>query len=269
MQPRLGTSKEAVMTEHKVHPPGSFCWFELATNDPASAKDFYRQLFGWTSDELSGDPGRAHTIFRHQGRDVAALAALDVRQRAAGLPPHWLIYAAVANVDASAIEAQNLGGTLTTAPIDVAQAGRMAVITDPTGGRLALWEARKHIGAEVTNEQNSPCWFELQTHNVERARAFYGGLFGWSARVTTEPSQYTELVQHGISIGGMVEMDLRWGNVLPTWAMYFAVENCAETAKTAVAIGGKVIVPPTQIGKTMKFSMFSDPQGAPFSVLQM
>src|SRR5260221_14019546 len=122
------------------HAPGRFCWFELATTDQAGAKQFYQSLFGWDVQDTPMGPGEMYSSFRQQGRDVAAAYAMRPDQRAAGLPPAWLIYIRVDDVDDSTTSAAGAGAKITMSPLDVMDLGRMALAQDPTGAMFAMWE---------------------------------------------------------------------------------------------------------------------------------
>ena len=88
----------------------------------------------------------------------------------------------VADVDEAVAAAAAAGGQVMLEPTDVFDAGRMAIIADPGGAALSLWEPGEHIGAGVTMEPNAMCWHELNTRGPDAAKAFYGTLFGWDAR---------------------------------------------------------------------------------------
>ena len=124
------------------------------------------------------------------------------------MPPHWNAYVTVADVDASAKLAQSLGGKVLAPPFDVMDAGRMAVIQDPTGAVFCLWKAGKSIGAKITNEPGTICWTELATRDTKAAEAFYTKLFGWTAKVggAGTPMEYTEFSNQGKPGVGMMSM---------------------------------------------------------------
>jgi predicted enzyme related to lactoylglutathione lyase len=116
---------------------GVFVWDELHTSDPAAAKSFYGEVFGWSArDEDMG--GFAYTIFKSAGdRDVAGCAQL--REGEPG--PHWLTYVGTSDVDASAARAKELGGTVLVEPTDIPNdIGRFSVIQDPAGAVFGLFK---------------------------------------------------------------------------------------------------------------------------------
>jgi hypothetical protein len=87
------------MSNDKPFVPGEPCWFELSTTDQPAAKRFYGSLLGWTFDEVPlGPPGGAvYSMAKLGGRDVGAISPMQDQHRAAGLPPFWMPYVAVAS----------------------------------------------------------------------------------------------------------------------------------------------------------------------------
>lgn len=244
--------------------PGQFSWIDLATTDTAGAKKFYSSLFGWSAHDMSMGPGMGfYTMLQLRGRDVGGLAELRPELRQQGVPSHWNVYVSVKSVDEAAKKAESLGAKVVAPPFDVMDVGRMAVIIDPTGAALSLWEPKKHPGAGVTNEAGAFCWFELLTHDVEKARAFYTALFGWTFQVSPE---YSEIVHEGKHQGGVMKIDPAWGNVPPHWMTYFQVDDLDASFAKAQSLGAKVFVPPTEIANVGRFATLDDPQGAGFAL---
>src|ERR1700730_3102798 len=164
--------------------PGNFCWFELATSDQAAAKKFYGALFGWTANDVPMGPDSFYTMFQLRGKNVGAAYTQDSDQTQQGVPPHWGTYVAVANVDETIAKAKTLGGTVIVGPMDVAEHGRMAVLRDPTGAAISLWQANQHHGVGLWGKEGAFCWSELMTRDTTAATKFYAALFGWKTKVT-------------------------------------------------------------------------------------
>src|SRR5262245_41619546 len=163
--------------------PGNFCWFELATSDQPAAKKFYGGLFGWTANDAPMGPDAFYTTFQLRGKKVGAAYAQmpdEVRQ---GVPPHWATYVTVTNVDQAVAKAKSLGGTVMAGPMDVAEHGRMAVLHDPTGAAINLWQVKQHQGVALWGEVGTFCWSELLTRDTAAATKFYTALFGWTTKV--------------------------------------------------------------------------------------
>jgi predicted enzyme related to lactoylglutathione lyase len=177
------------MVEKTRHEPGSFCWVELATNDAAAAKSFYTSLFGWSVDEHPMGDGATYTMLQKNGKAAGALYPLGPQQK--GVPPHWNSYVCVESADDAAARAKDLGARVVMEPFDVMDYGRMAVVQDPTGAILSLWQPGAHVGARVINEPGSFCWNELYTRDPKKAADFYSALFGWKRMHATWTSATT------------------------------------------------------------------------------
>ena len=203
-------------------------------------------------------------MFTLRGLEVAAASTLQADERQLGVPPHWNAYVAVADADQSAKRAQELGGKVLAPAFDVMDAGRMAVLQDPTGAVISVWQAKRHIGAKILRERGALGWTELHTSDTAAAEKFYTQLFGWTAKVSPE---YTEFSVGGAPDAGMMKLDPTWGNVPPHWMPYFQVDDCDGTAANATGGGGQIHVPPSDIPNVGRFAMLADPQGATFAVI--
>ena len=254
------------MPERKEYAPGTPSWVDLQTTDQAAAKSFYGALFGWNFDDLpideSGDV--VYSMARLQGLDVAAIAPLG-DMAAAGVPPHWNSYITVSDVDASAAIAEKVGGSIIAPAFDVLDAGRMAVVADPTGAVFNLWQAKNSIGAQLVNEPGTFSWNELLTPDVPKAAEFYNKLLGWTSG-SVEGMEYTEFKLNGNSLAGAMNPPMP--GIPPVWTIYFATADTDATVAQAEKLGGSVMVPPTDIPPG-RFAVIADPQGAMFNVIKM
>jgi predicted enzyme related to lactoylglutathione lyase len=170
------------MGRRTSYTPGTFSWVDLATADAGAAKSFYTRLFGWKIEDTdAGDgDGDVYTICRLNGDAVCGLFGMSADMRAVGVAPNWTSYVTVADVDAAAARATRLGGDVINDVFDVQDVGRMAVLKDPQGAVLALWQPGTRIGAERGNDVGCLCMNELVTTDIDAARSFYEGLFGWT-----------------------------------------------------------------------------------------
>jgi predicted enzyme related to lactoylglutathione lyase len=217
--------------------------------------------------ELGRQPdGEIYTRIQVGGKDVGALYRMMSEQAARGVPPNWLCYVSVESADAAAKKAKELGGTVIAEPFDVMTHGRMAMLQDPEGALLAVWQPGTHIGAQRKEEPGTICWCELSTRDAARAGEFYTGLFGWGLK-TGDPA-YHEITRGGVSIGGIMTMRPEMEGVPPHWGVYFQVADCDATAEKATFLGGQVHVGPMDIPKVGRFAVIQDPQGAVFMVFR-
>lgn len=102
--------------------------------DEESAKEFYTNLFGWTTEAFGG--GKDYTLFK-RGKDSAGGMMKCPKP---GLPSHWLAYVLVEDVDATATRAKKLGGKIVVDPFDVPTVGRVAVLVDPQGAAIGIFK---------------------------------------------------------------------------------------------------------------------------------
>jgi uncharacterized protein len=116
-----------------VNAPGAFVWNELATPDLDGATRFYGELFGWTVEEFPGSPERYLSI-KNQGANNGGIRGLNPPDA----PPHWLVYFAVADLDAALAQVEDLGGAKLAGPIDIGIA-KFGVVQDRQGATFALY----------------------------------------------------------------------------------------------------------------------------------
>jgi uncharacterized protein len=216
--------------------PGDFSWVGLLTTDVEGAKRFYRGLFGWRAEAAAAE-SPAYNVMRLGGEDVALIYEMAEWQRALGAPTNWATFVSVADVDATAALATELGGTVPIAPYKAAGAGRIAVIADPQGARLSLWQPLGHLGAPRTGTVGTCCWNELATDDVDAAASYYGDLFGWEMQ--REPDGYRIVTKRAAGQGGIRSVPAGRRSQ-PHWLPYFRVGSVDATIERCSASGGTV-----------------------------
>jgi hypothetical protein len=111
-------------------------------------------------------------------------------------------------------------------------------------------------------------WFELMTTDVDGAKKFYSNLFGWTMEeYPMEGMAYTVVKAGGEDVGGIMHLPPQAAGAPPYWGIYVTVDNVNDTAKQAVKLGAKLIVPPTDIPNVGRFCLLQDPQGAVISAI--
>lgn len=252
------------------HAPGAFCWIELATTNQTAAKDFYAKIFGWSSHDFPTGPNEVYTIFQAEGRDAAAGCTLRADQLSHGVPPHWNLYVAVENAEASATRATQLGGTVLAPPFDVFDSGRMAVVQDPTGASICLWQPNKHPGTGISGAHGTLCWADLNTQDRHLAGEFYSGLFGWQIMREDEGLEHNYWhIENGKEfIGGLPPASYLQPGTPAHWLAYFLVSDCDATASEAKNLGATLYMPPKDFEDVGRISVMADPQGAAFAIFK-
>lgn len=252
------------MMEMTEYAPGTPSWVDVSTPNMEATKAFYGGLFGWQATSFPEMGG--YTNFSMNGKLVCGAApTMSPDQH-----PAWGTYICVADADATAKAVQEHGGKVAYPPMDVAALGRMAICTDPSGAFFGLWQPGEHKGAQVVNEPGSFVWNELDTRDMEAAKAFYPNVFPWTAKTNGEGAEaYTEWQLDGRSIAGGMQMGEQFpANVPPNWLTYFAVTDSDATVAKVHELGGTVMMPGMETDQG-RFAVIADPHGAVFAVIQM
>jgi uncharacterized protein len=270
------------MLERDGYIEGVPCWIDTSQPDPEAATKFYGGLFGWEfEDVMPADSPMRYFIARIRGGDVAAIGSQSGGDAAAAV---WNTYVWVEDADATAAKVRQAGGEVLMEPMDVNDAGRMAVFADPEGAAFSVWQAGRHKGARIVNEAGSLNFNNLNTRDPKAAEAFYGAVFGWKildmggggmAWQLPGYSDHLEELNPGFK-KGMAEMgapagfeDVAAGLNLLTdgepahWSLTFAVDDADAIAAAATELGGTVVVPPFD-APWVRMTVITDPQGATF-----
>lgn len=241
-----------------THSPGSFCTAVLHTRDMDGSAAFYRDLVGWTTQEVPGAPG--HRLLQFGGKTVASL-----QHRIAGKSDVWVPCVSVESVARTTAEAVALGAEL-AGTVDIPALAHLATFRDAEGAVFGLWQPAPHQGAQLTEVVGSLWWIEVLSNNVAGARDFYGRLFGWtSADTSFEPfAAYTIFKRGEVQEGGILPIGPDW-EVSPRWNTIFSVDNCDSTIEHAKALGGAQVFVHT-VPKAGRIGLLNDPGGALFVV---
>lgn len=276
-------------TMPRTYPAGVTSWVDLEVADLDAlevATDFYGGLFGWTFDQATPDevPFR-YLIARLDGQDAAGLGAPASPARPGGT--EWTTYVAVDDTDATAAAVERASGQVLLAPADAGEGGRSALCADPDGLRFGLFQARRRLGAQVTNQPGAWNFSDLHVADPTAATGFYTDLFGWEvadlgfARMIRRPGYGDHLestVDPGIrerQSGAMVPPGfadaIGWVAALapdekPHWHVTFSVADRDESAAAVERLGGTVVRSSTS--DWTREAVVADPLGAQFTLSQ-
>src|ERR1700716_3740361 len=261
--------QEVCMAEAKTAVANKPIWIDLSSGDAAGARDFYSKLFGWKV-EVNPDPQYGgYAMAKLGGKDVAGIGPKQMAEA----PSAWTVYISSPNVADSVKKAEAAGGKVIVPPMEVGPQGAMAIIADPSGAVIGLWQSKEMGGAQVMGEANSYGWAELNARGVGKALPFYKKLFGWgekkSAMAPGVEGEYTEFLGGGESIAGAMEMHSMIPVEVPSyWQVYFTVEAGDKAYDKAKELGAQEMLAP-QDSPGGRFSIQTDPQGASFGLLKM
>ena len=246
------------MSERTSYVAGTPSWIDLQTTDTAAAATFYAELFGWRADFVPDPAAGGYGMFSLHDQSVAGVGP----RMDPSMPPTWTVYVTVDNADETASAATTNGGQILAQPMDVLDAGRMAVLLDPSGAHIAIWQPKGHIGSHFVNEPGTFVWNQLATPDITAANAFYSAVFGWG--VQTEPADTASAIY---TVDGEVVCGAHTaGPGEPVgWSVWLAVGDCDASTAVATAHGATVVVAPNDMGFG-RGAVLADPQGAVFGI---
>jgi len=264
--------------EREGFPPGVPCWIDTQQPDRDAALRFYGAVFGWSFENHLQRGDRAYDLATLDGRVVAAIGSGPSDTTAT-----WTTYIGVDDVEAAVANVEAAGGTVVAPPLRAGSAGRLALVTDPTGANLALWEPGRRKGVERVNEPGSWNWSLLSTPDPAGAAAFYAEVFGWETDLDAPGPKLVRLPGYADFLeqfdpelrarhaaGGVPEGfsdAVAW--ILPSrgaafWAVTFSVADADAAAAAAEQEGGRVVSGPTDTEWTREV-VLADPAGATFT----
>jgi predicted enzyme related to lactoylglutathione lyase len=249
---------------------GSPSWLDIGAPDVAATAAFYAAVFGWRHEQMEGGE---YGFFRDGDDVVAGIGPLTED----GADSAWTVYFHTDDADTAIKAAQQAGGAARTEVMG-GDWGRMAQLTDPQGGRFAVWQPGAHKGMGKTDAPGTLGWVELMTPDVAGAKRFYGELFGWQTSDMPMPGDttatYTLLTPEGQPEermhGGMVQLpadalQATGGNAY--WHPVFGSADCDATVAKVTANGGSLRMGPEDAEGVGRLAVCTDQAGAEFVVL--
>lgn len=227
------------MPTRETAPPGVPCWVDLMTSDAARSRVFYPQLFGWVAEQPAEQFGGYFSFTK----DGVQIAGCMPSQPDSPEPDVWSVYLASEDTRKTVEAAIAHGGRVLVPAMDIADLGTMAVISDPGGAAVGVWQPGLHKGFGLLNEPGAPSWFELQTTDYAATVAFYQDVFGLDTHVLsdTEQLRYTTLKRGEEWLAGIRDASGGLPEGAPAhWSVYFGVADTDAALAQIVELGGGV-----------------------------
>jgi predicted enzyme related to lactoylglutathione lyase len=118
-----------------VNQPGALVWNELASPDLDASAKFYSDMFGWTTQPLEDSP-QPYLVVMNGDNSNGGMRLLS--EEDAHVPPHWLPYFGIDDLDRGLAKTKELGGTVVGGPIDIGIA-KIGIVQDPQGAMFAIY----------------------------------------------------------------------------------------------------------------------------------
>jgi len=246
---------------------GRVIWHDLMTSDVSKAKRFYAELLGWEyqiehATDFAWGPGEEADYPLIIADEEAHGGIVDAGEN---IPPHWLAWVEVKDVDATAAKAKSLGATIDREPFDVPGVGRGAVIRDPQDAIVCPFVPTY----DFPPPSGTFLWDELITDDVDSAKSFYGELFGWKTSDIDidQLGSYTVFTRaDDTDIAGVRKRPSDMAGP-DAWVAYVRANDLEATTAKAQTLGASLRVKGTAVPKLGQSAVLSDVTGAVFGVL--
>jgi uncharacterized protein len=227
------------MPRREKPPVGAPCWVDLMTSDVEGSRAFYTELFGWEALEPSPEFG-GYFMFAKDGTPVAGCIG---NPGALGIPDRWSVHLATDDLDKTIESAQSAGGQVLAPAAVIADLGSMVVLSDPGGAAFGAWQPQSFDGFGIIGEHGAPSWFELATHDYDKAVGFYRDLFRLDVTVVNDGPdfRYSVLKSRDEELAGIMDASGMMPPEIPShWAVYFGCDDADETSATITKLGGTI-----------------------------
>ena len=228
------------MTIRENAPTGAPIWVDLMSSDPEASAAFYGGLFGWTAEDPNPEFGGYLNCSLGEDR-VAGLM-----QAQPGEPADvWSVYLRVDDAEAACARAEAAGGTVIVPAMQLHDLGSMAVVLDPGGSAIGIWQPGTHRGGVVATA-GAPCHFELQTRAYDAVLPFYAEVFGWTINRDNESDGF-RYATYDVADGenaGIMDASIFPDDAPLGWSVYFAADDMDAALAKVDELGGKLTIGP-------------------------
>lgn len=246
--------------------PGTPCWIDINSSDVPAAARFYAAVLGWAVD-VSDDPQYGgYGTFSAFGHPVAGISPC---QEGNPYRDIWTVYLASDDADLTCAAAESAGGMVAMPPMAVGDQGRMAMLVDPAGAVLAVWQADRHAGFDRSERPGTPVWFETMSRDYARALPFYTGVFGLSHQVQadTDEFRYSVLTSADAELAGVMDASAFLPDGAAShWQVYFDSPD-VDAAVAAVLANGGAVLEPVSDSPYGRLATVADPMGSTFRII--
>lgn len=246
------------------HPDKVIGWFEVFSPDKASALSFYKNVFGFGTEDMDMGEMGVYTMWTDDTSTFGAIVETNCPQME-GIPPHINVYFTTGDIDASMAAVKENGGDVRMGPIDIPGGGQIAMCVDNQGAAFSLVDEK---GNGSTEYSKSVTWVENMSPDRQKTIDFYSKVLGWNHTEEDmgEVGMYSMFGRgQGFSAGAMQNND---PNIPPCWTMYFYTPDCDASIAKIQSNGGQIMFGPEDIPQVGRIAMGTDCCGAMLAVHQ-
>ncbi|GGA61937.1 glyoxalase [Pseudoclavibacter endophyticus] len=255
------------MNRYVHYREGQVAWVDLTTTDLSRSAAFYAELFGWDIDDLGPEAGG------YRMATVATQPVAGLLQASSAHPLEaWSVYLSVDDIDDAYERAERAGAHPLVPPYALDGQGRYALVADPGGAVLGLWQGAAHHGTQIHSFAGSPGWFEIHTKGYDAACRFYREAFGLTIEPLAEDDGFrystARLADGSAPAFGIFDVSTsRPASMASTWTVYFLTADADRDVERAVSLGARLTFGPED-SVYGRMATFIDPQGAAFNLIE-
>lgn len=264
---------QAQQTDRSQQPRrlGEPTYLELDSDDLDGAKAFYGELFGWEFHDQGAELGHYHQIRSGELLVGGAMSTVGMPCPEGGkIPSRWMVFLATDDIEGTCRRAAEAGATVAVSPMSPGDTGRAAVLIDPSGAVVGLWQAGTIVGTDLPRAAGSPVWFELMTKDFDAALPFYREVLGWDVQAYSEEGSDWRYVTNGTgenSVAGMGDAAGVFADDVPSaWRVVLGIADFDTALARIPELGGAVLDGPMD-SPYGRLATVRDPQGATFQLL--
>ncbi len=251
---------------------GRLVWYELLTSDPKAATAFYTEVIGWKTQPFGSDG--SYTMWVGSQGPLGGVTRMPEQAAKMGASPYWQANVMVQNVDESIAKVKQLGGTVYHVET-VPSVGKLAVIADPQGAVLALFQPESDMAPHDITKDGEFSWHELYTTDYKAGFSFYNQVVGWEQLGSFDMGPmgtYLLWGREGKQLGGMMTMPPNMKTpdgrpIPPNWMYYVTTSDLDAALARAKAKGATVLNGPMEVPGGQRIVQLMDPQGAAFAIV--
>jgi predicted enzyme related to lactoylglutathione lyase len=239
------------------------------SKDPLAARRFYSEVVGWKIDERpTAGSTMDYRMISAGDSLIGGVFMLTDEMCQQGASPCWMMYLGVDDVDAFVKETALSGGSVLMPAFDIANVGRIAMVSDPQGAAFYVMRGNSDANSTACDPDRAGhgAWHELHATDGAKAVEFYTEKFGWvkSRGMDMGPMGLYQLFSiDGVDLGGIMT-DAKFQR--PAWLVYFRVDGIERAAERITQAGGQVVLAPMEVPGGGWIVNGLDPEGTMFAL---
>jgi uncharacterized protein len=213
--------------------------------------------------------GTDYTMWVGEQGPLGGVMKLPEEAKKMGAPPHWMGNVQVESVDATATLVKKLGGKIYKEASDIPEVGRFAVIADPQGASLSIFQPTGEMKLHDAGKEGEVCWNELLTTDRVAAFKFYSEIFGWKTLQEMDMGPMGTYQIYGVGdvgLGGIMNKPAEM-KMPPAWLFYFSTPDLDAALERSKKKDAKLLMGPMDIPEG-RIANLMDPQGAAYAIHQ-